>query len=149
VLCPLPQVLCGLDLSGCTAALIFDRASNAEAAVRQLRLDNRKPRARRALESPTRVAMLLLLRGVRCAALTPVATTTWANAQLAAGLLRGLASEGKTLGAAAAAALQGLGQHEVQAVREAGLVVWGLPFAAAPDAGDGGKKGGRGGAARK
>jgi hypothetical protein len=121
------QVVAGADLSGCGAAVVLDRADNEAAAARQTRLDNRKPAALRALESPTAAAALLLMRGARGAALGTTATTAWANAQLAGGLLRGLA-EGRPLAAAAMGALvSGLQHYELHAVREAGLAVWGVP----------------------
>jgi hypothetical protein len=138
------QVVAAADLGGCSAALLFDRATTTAAAARQLRLDNRKPAAARALEGPTQTAALLLLRGVRCVVATTTATTTWANAQLLGGVLKGISGEGRGVGAAvAAAAVSTLPCYEIRAVREAGLVVWGLPHAAAPDAGGGGGEGGR------
>jgi hypothetical protein len=147
-----PQVLAGADLSGCGAALVLDRSNTEAAAARQLRLDNRKQPAARGLEAPTAAAMLLLLRGTRAAAVTTAATTSWANGQAAGALLRGLA-EGQPLGAAAAAARSALEGYEVAAARDAGIVVWGLPHAAAEGGGggDGARRGkgcgGGGGAA--
>lgn len=143
------QVLASLDLTGCSTALLIDRADNESAGARQLRLDNRKPAAQRALEGPTRTAMLMMLRGVRSVAITNISSTTWANGQLLTAVLRGLTNEGKTLGAAVGAALQGLGSYELQVVREAGMVVWGLPHAVAAEAAEGGKRGVKGAGLKK
>ena len=147
-----PQVVCGVNLTGCTAALVLDRAVGPSAAARQLRLDNRKAPARLALEGPSHAAALLLLRGARCAVVAAAPTTAWAHSLVAGALLKGMAAEGRSAGAAAMGALAALGAagYELQAVREAGLVVWGLPHAAAQDAaGDGARKGGKAAAVKK
>jgi hypothetical protein len=144
---PFRQVLTSLDLTACAAAIVFDRSNNERAAARQLGLDNRKGAAQRALESPTGAAMLLLLRGVRSAAVTTAATTAWANGQLAQALLRALAAEGLPLSAAASSARGALAGYEVRAAVEAGLVVWGLPHATVADAAAGSEAGRRGAAA--
>ncbi len=69
-----PAVLASTDLSGCDAALLFDRCNTDEAYWAQLYRDNRKSTEQRRLESPGRVASLLLARGVRC-----VSWRVWAS----------------------------------------------------------------------
>lgn len=56
------QVVSGLDLSSCSAALLLDRLDSATAAAAQARSDSRKSAAQRVLEGPTHTAALLMLR---------------------------------------------------------------------------------------
>lgn len=60
-----PAVLASAPLGGCEAALLFDRCNTDEAYWAQLYRDNRKSAEQRRLESPGRVATLLLAKGVR------------------------------------------------------------------------------------
>jgi hypothetical protein len=152
-----------LDLSSVTAALLLDRLDCPAAAARQLHADNRKYADERQLEGPTHTAMLLMLRGVRSVALAAVAGTPHTHLQLAGAVLRsmmGMASAGGGSGASAAAAAGGgcstlgeavwaarrevLGAFELSALRDCGLVVYGLAGVVAGD-GEGGKGGAKGG----
>jgi hypothetical protein len=145
-------VVAGLDLSSCTAALLLDRLDCPAAAARQLHLDNRKYADQRQLESPTHAAMLLLLRGVRSVALTTVAGTPHTHLQLASSVLRSMLGMGGASTAAAAGGRSTLGEavwaarkevlsgFELCALRDCGLVVYGLAGVVAGD-GEGGKAG--------
>lgn len=87
-----------------------------------------------------------MLRGARCVVAAAAPAAPWAAAQAAGALLRAMASEGQPAGGAARHACGALAAagYEVAASCEAGLVVWGLPHAAAADAGgEGGRKGGK------
>jgi hypothetical protein len=146
------QVMAGLDMSGCVSALLLDRL-DSPAAAHQLHLDNRKYPDQRQLESPTHTAMLLLLRGVRSVALTTMAGTPHTHLQLAGAVLRSMTGAAPPGGSAAAAAAGGrstlgeavwaarkevLGAFELAALRDCGLVVYGLAGVVAGD-GEGGK----------
>jgi hypothetical protein len=134
-------------LSGCVAALLLDRLDSPAAAARQLHLDNRKYPDKRELEGATHTAMLLLLRGVRSVALTTVAGTPHTHLQLAGAVLRGMtgaAAAGSSAAAAAgrratlgeavwAARREVLGVFELAALRDCGLVVYGLAGVVAGD----------------
>lgn len=171
------QAVAGLDLSSCTAALLFDRLDNAAAANHQTRADNRKTAAQQALEGPCQTATLLMLRGVRAVAAAALPGTPHTHVNLAANVLRGMAgaalqpavaaqlppqqqqgggasevlcvpsaqlpAAGWTLGEAVLAAQRhGLAAFELQAMRDAGLVLYGVAGVSA--SGDGGGKSGKG-----
>ncbi len=101
-----PDVLAAADLSACDCALIFDRCNTDGAYWAQLYRDNRKSAAARRLESPARVARLLLARGVRtvvcCAAAAPPAAVV----RLLTLVLGGVCG-GRSVGEAAYGALTG------------------------------------------
>lgn len=151
------QSVAGLDLTSCTAALLFDRLDGPTAAAHQTKVDNLKTAAQRALEGPSQAALLLLLRGVRSVAVAALPGTPHTHLHLASSVLRCLsgapvqtlqapsstlsgASAGTavvagkdtalsatTLGEAVCMAQrQGLAGFELQALRDAGLVLYGL-----------------------
>jgi hypothetical protein len=142
-------------MSSCVTTLLLDRLDSPAAAARQLHLDNRKYPDERQLESPTHTAMLLLLRGVRSVALATVAGTPHTHLQLAGAVLRGMTGAGGSAAAAAAggrstlgeavwaARKEVLGAFELAAVRDCGLVVYGLAGVVAGD-GEGSKAKGAG-----
>ena len=135
------QVVSDLDLTTCTAALLFDRLDSETAAARQLKLDNRKYADEKQLEDPTHTAMLLMLRGVRSVALAGVAGPGHTHLQLASAVLRGMGggAGGKSMSEAVwSASREVLGAFELLAVRDAGMVVYGLAGVVAGE-GDGRK----------
>jgi hypothetical protein len=98
--------------------------------------------------------MLLLLRGVRSVAVTTVAGTPHSHLQLADAVLRGMTGAGGSAAAAAggrstlgeavwAARREVLGAFELAALRDCGLVVYGLAGVVAGD-GEGSKAKGAG-----
>lgn len=140
------QVLSSCDLRKCALALLLDQATCSAAAARQLRTHASQPPAQLRLQRPAETALLMLARGVRCVAANALPTTSWANSQLLAALLQALGQQGASVATAAAAARAGaLAGYELACVREAGLVVYGLPGTAASGkagTGAGGKQAG-------
>lgn len=133
-----------MDLSGCTAALLFDRLDSDQAATHQLHLDNRKYADERELEGPTHTAMLLMLRGVRSVALTTVAGTPHTHLQLASAVLQAMTGGARsTMGEAVWDAQRDvLAGFELAALRDCGLVVYGLAGVVSGEA-DSGRGGGK------
>lgn len=60
--CVCVQVVADLDLSSCTAAMLFDRLDSTAAAAGQVKADNRKSASQLGLEGPAHTAALLMLR---------------------------------------------------------------------------------------
>eukprot|EP00879_Flechtneria_rotunda_P030927 GHRR01033671.1.p1 GENE.GHRR01033671.1~~GHRR01033671.1.p1 ORF type:complete len:151 (+),score=56.28 GHRR01033671.1:243-695(+) len=139
-----------MDLSECTAALLFDQLNSEAASTRQTQLDNCKYPDELALEDPTHTAMLLMLRGVRSVVTTTLSSTPYTHTQAVNGILRGLIGGGtiggpKSLGEATwLAQTDGLSGFELAAVSESMMVVYGLGSAVA---GEGDNKGGHKGSA--
>ena len=122
------QVLSSLDLRGCGLALVLDRATGSDAARRrQQHADNCKPSEGLRLESPTHTAALLMMRGVRTVVLNSAATTSWANGQVLAEVMKKL-SAGQAVGAAVDEARRAAGEgYEVECLA-AGVQVYGVPW---------------------
>lgn len=171
------QAVAGLDLRGCTAALLLDHLDNPAAAAHQVKADNRKTEAERAVQGPAQAALLLMLRGVRSVAVAALPGTPHTHVHLAANILRALTGTqavqplqvppGSNTAAAAAgtgrdpvlpgsgsgtmsvgeavvaAQRQGLLGFELQAVREAAVVVYGLAGVVGATDGGGGAGGSR------
>ncbi|GIL57034.1 hypothetical protein Vafri_12299, partial [Volvox africanus] len=142
-----PAVLASADLSVCDVALLFDRCNTDEAYWAQLYRDNRKSAEQRRLESPGRVAALLLARGVRTVVVTTAAAPPAVTVKLMSGLLAGLAA-GRSVGEAVYGMLTGPHLDEFELMHlKANLQVWGAPGLIGQVITQGTKGGGKGGAA--
>ncbi|GIM06170.1 hypothetical protein Vretimale_10567, partial [Volvox reticuliferus] len=143
-----PAVLASADLSACDVALLFDRCNTDEAYWAQLYRDNRKSAEQRRLESPGRVAALLLARGVRTVVVTAAAAPPAVTVKLMTGVLAGLAA-GRTVGEAVYGMLTGPHLDEFELMHlKANLQVWGAPGLLGQVITQGNKGGNKGGAPR-
>eukprot|EP00775_Hariotina_reticulata_P008286 gene8286-8473_t len=148
-----PQVIADLDMRDCTAALLLDRLYNSTASARQVHVDNRKYPDELQLEDPMNTALLLMMRGVKSAAVTTCTGTSYTHMQLATALMKLLtnSSSSRSLSAAVWAAQRdiGLAGFELAALRSgAGVVVYGAVDGVVAVCGDGaGRRAGRGTAA--
>ncbi|GLI64301.1 hypothetical protein VaNZ11_007526, partial [Volvox africanus] len=141
-----PAVLASADLSACDVALLFDRCNTDEAFWAQLYRDNRKSAEQRRLESPGRVAALLLARGVRTVVVTAAAAPPAVTVKLMSGVLAGLAA-GRSVGEAVYGMLTGPHLDEFELMHlKANLQVWGAPGLIGQVITQGTKGGGKGGA---
>jgi len=77
-----PSAVACVDLSHCAVAVLACGTSSVEAQRRQVRLDNRKSPAARALEEPYQTAALLSMRGVDTVVLPTFASSTEGNAEV-------------------------------------------------------------------
>ncbi|GLC40349.1 Cilia- and flagella-associated protein 46, partial [Pleodorina starrii] len=147
-----PAVLASAELSSCDVALLFDRCNTDGAYWAQLYRDNRKSAEQRRLESPGRVAALLLARGVRTVVVTSCAAPPAVAVKLMTGVLSGLAV-GRSVGEAVYGMLTGPALDEFELAHlKANLQVWGAPGLLGQvitQGGKGGKAGAKGQPAKR